>query len=369
MEGFDAGGAERRFLRMARGLDRQRFDLRVATLRLGGPLEQEMRASGVPLVAMERRSRFDVTPIARLRRYLSAERIEVVHAMHWLSNLMAVAAAVTLPRVAVVGSTVGMVYTASRGGRYRLALDHLFWPRLDRMTINTASLHDYLAERGFPVQRLVLIPNGVDVPDMERLTDARRDARARLGIAPDAPVVGIVARLTPVKDHGAFLRIARLVRDRLPAARFVVAGDGPERTALEALASELDLGASVLFTGHVSSSDLVLPAFDVAVLTSRHEGMPNALLEAGAYGVPQVATAVGGVPEVVLNERTGLLAPAGDTHGLAEHILTLLTNHALAERLGAAARERVISHFSTGAMVRQYEAVYSAVADVRARKR
>lgn len=362
MEGFDAGGAERRFVRMARNLDRHRFDLRVAALRMGGPLEGEMRDCAVPIVALERKGRLDVTPIVRLRHYLRAEGIEVVHGMHWLSNLTAVAAATTLPRVAVVGSTVGMVYTASRGGRYRLALDRLLWRRLDRMLVNTASLRDYLLERGFPKERLAIIPNGVDIPDRESVADARRQARAWLGIDADAPVAGIVARLTPVKDHTTFLRAARLVLDSVPNARFVVAGDGPERAALEALAAELHMGDSVLFTGYVRSSDLVLPAFDVSVLTSRHEGMPNALLEAGAWGVPQVATAVGGVPEVVLDGQTGLLVPVGDVRTLAEQMQALLTDRVRARNLGLSSREHVMAGFSTGAMVRQYEQVYSTVA-------
>lgn len=366
MEGFDAGGAERRFVRMARGLDRERFALSIATLRLGGPLEAEMRACGVPIVPLERRGRFDVTPVLRLRRYLRAERIQVVHAMHWLSNLTAALAATTLPRVAVVGSTVGMVYTTARGGRYRLALDRrLTWRRLDRMTVNAASLRDYLASCGFPAERLSLVLNGVDIPNSGRLPAARAEARARLGIAPDVPVAGIVARLSPVKDHGTFLRAAQLVRDRLPGARFVVAGDGPERAALESLAGELSLGDSVLFTGHVPSSDLVLPALDVAVLCSRHEGMPNALLEAGAWTMPLVATAVGGVPEVVLDGQTGLLVPVGDADALAARMLALVTDRALAERLGRAAREHVAATFSTETMIRRYEDIYTAVAAVR----
>ncbi|HLJ81526.1 MAG TPA: glycosyltransferase [Ktedonobacterales bacterium] len=366
MEGFDAGGAERRFVRMARGLDRERFALSVAALRLGGPLETEMRACGVPIVPLERRGRFDVQPVLRLRRYLRAERIQVVHAMHWLSNLTAALAAATLPHVAIVGSTVGMVYTASRGGRYRLALDRrLTWRRLDRMTVNSASLRDYLASCDFPAERLSLVLNGVDIPTAADLSAARAEARTHLGIAPGAPVAGIVARLSPVKDHGTFLRAARIVRGRLPGAHFVVAGDGPERAALETLAGELGLGDSVLFTGHIPSSDLVLPALDVAVLCSRHEGMPNALLEASAWAVPQVATAVGGVPEVVLNGQTGLLTPAGDAETLAARMLALLTDRALAERLGRAAREHIAATFSTNTMIRRYEAIYTAVAAAR----
>ncbi|MGH2516455.1 MAG: glycosyltransferase [Ktedonobacterales bacterium] len=368
MEGFDAGGAERRFLRMARGLDRERFHLSVAALRLGGPLEAEMRACGVPILPLERRGRFDLTPILRLRRSLRAERIQVVHAMHWLSNLTAALAAATLPHVAVVGSTVGMVYTASRGGRYRLALDRqLTWRRLDRMTINSASLRDYLASCGYPQSRLSVVLNGVDIPDASEFAAARTQARARLGIAPEAPVAGIVARLAPVKDHDTFLRAARIVRERLPGARFVVAGDGPERSRLETLGAELGLGEAVVFTGHVSSSDLVLPALDVAVLCSRHEGMPNALLEAGAWAIPLAATAVGGVPEIVLDGQTGLLAPAGDAAALAARMLALLTDRALAERLGRAAREHVTANFSTGAMLRHYEDMYTAAAAARSK--
>ncbi|HLZ25603.1 MAG TPA: glycosyltransferase [Ktedonobacterales bacterium] len=363
MEGFDAGGAERRFVRMAHGLDRERFTLSVAALRLGGPLEAEMRAGGVSILPLERRGRFDVRPILRLRRYLRTERVQVVHAMHWLSNLTAALAATTMPHVAVVGSTVGMVYTASRGGRYRLALDRaLSWRRLDRMTVNSASLHDYLAASGYPVERLALVLNGVDIPDAARLGSERMSARARLGIAPDAPVAGIVARLTPVKDQGVFLRAAQIVRDRLPQARFVVVGGGPERSMLETLAAELGLGDAVLFTGQIASSDLVLPAFDVAVLCSRHEGMPNALLEAGAWGVPQVAIAVGGVPEIVLDGQTGLLAQGRDVDALAARMHRLLSDPALARRFGEASRQHVATKFSTGAMIRHYEEIYTAVA-------
>ncbi|WIG60123.1 MAG: hypothetical protein OJF49_002871 [Ktedonobacterales bacterium] len=362
MEGFESGGAEHRFVRMARALDRDRFALSIGALRLGGPLQPAMEATGVPLVPFTRRSRFDLSPVLRLRSYLRAEHIDVVHAMHWLSNLTATLATTTLPHVAVIGSTVGMVYDASRGGRARLALDHQTWRRMDRMTVNSEALRTYLLGHGFPERKLSVVLNGVDLPDAARLPAARAEARARLSLAPETPLVGILARLTPVKDHPTFLRAAQIVHQRMPAARFALVGDGPERPALEALARDLGIAEAVIFTGHVASSDLVLPAFDVAVLSSRHEGMPNALLEAGAWGVPLVSTPVGGAPEIAIDGQTGLLAPVGDAPALADRILTLLSDPASAHRLGAAARDHIAARFSTATMMHNYESVYTEVA-------
>lgn len=366
MEGFEAGGAEQRFLTMARSLDPSRFAVRIGALRLGGPLEAVARAAGTEIVPFERGNRFDLSPALRLRRYLTAQGVAVVHAMHWLSNLTASLAAAGLPRVAVIGSTVGMVYDASNLARYRRWLDAtLTWRRLDRMTVNTQALHAYLLKQGFPAATLAVVLNGVALPELGTRDEARRASREALNIALDAPAVGIVARLAPVKDHRTFLRAAHIVRRQLPAARFVIAGDGPERAALEALAHELELGDAVIFTGHVASSQHVLPALDAAVLCSRHEGMPNAVLEAGAWELPVVATAVGGVPEVVRDGQTGLLVPAGDAEMLAARLLDVLNDPAHARQMGMSAREWVAERFSTQRMMCEYEDLYQQVATER----
>lgn len=367
MEGFAGGGAERRFVRMASALDRERFALSVGALAPGGPLADAMRATGSPILPFTRRGRFDLGPVARLRRYLRAERIDVVHAMHWLSGVFAVLAATGLSRVAVVGSTVNRVYDTSRAARARLALDRQLWRRLDRMTVNSTALRDYLLARGFPAQKLTTVFNGVELPDASRLTpETRLAARALLEIPPEAPLVGIVARLHPQKDHATFLRAAALVRQQVPGARFAVVGDGPERTALDALAADLGIADAVRFAGHLASGDLALPAFDAAVLCSRHEGMPNALLEAGAWGLPAVATPVPGVGDVLLEGRTGLLAPIGDAPALAERIVGLLRDPARARQMGAAARAHIAAHFTVERMVREYEQVYIAASRQRA---
>ncbi len=369
MEGLDRGGAERRFVRLARLLDRDRIQLVIGVLRPGGALEADIRSLDIEIVSFARRSRFDPSPIWRIARYVRRERIDVVHAMHWLSNLMAMLAAWQTPQLAVVGSTVGLVYDEARGGKHRLALDHLLWRRMDTMVVNTPTLRDYLLQRRFPEERLKVIANGVDIPDAARLSpESRATARARLGIPPDVPLIGTVARLEPVKHLQTLLQAAKLVCERLPDAHFAVVGNGSERAPLEALAAALGLGERVRFTGEVASSDLVLPAFDLFVLCSRNEGMPNALLEAGAWGLPLISTPVGGAVEIVMEGQTGLLTPIGDPPALAECICALLERPERAAQMGQAAREQVTQQFSASAMVQHYEAVYQLVAESRTRR-
>ncbi len=366
MEGLYLGGAERRFIRLARTLDRRRFQPVIGTLLAAGPLEAEVRGLGIPVESFARRGRFDPSPALRLARYLHAEHVEVVHAMHWLSNAMAAVAAWWLRDIAVIGSTVSTIYDESAGGRYRLLLDRRLWRRMDRMVVNATALRDYLIQRGLPAGRVTIIPNGVDVPaETSRTQASRAAARGLLGVAPDAPLVGIVARLDPVKDHQTFLRAAAIVRERFPSARFAVVGPGPERPALEALAASLHLSDAVIFSGAVPSSDCVLPAFDVFVLCSRFEGMSTALLEAGAWGLPLVATPVGGSAEIVHEGRTGYLVPVAGPQALADRICALLAHPVRARALGEAARLYVAEHFSARAMVTRYEGVYHSAALTR----
>ena len=363
------GGAERRFVRMARMLNQDQMKLVVGVLRPGGILEADLRASGIEIVSFTRHGRFDPSPVWRLARYLRREHIDVVHAMHWLSGLVAMLAAWPTPHLAVIGSTVNLFYDKARGGKYRLMLDHLLWGRMDYMVVNALALRDYLLQRRFPEARLMVIANGVDIPDTARFSPATREAaRAALGVPARVPLIGTVARLEPAKNLQMLLQAARIVCERFPEARFALVGNGSERASLEKLAATLGISEKVLFTGEVAHSDLVLPAFDMFVLCSRFEGMPNVLLEAGAWGLPLISTPVGGTVEIVLETKTGFLTPMGDAPALAERICTLLEQPDLAASFGRAARSHVMEHFSTGTMVQRYEAVYRLAAKARARR-
>ena len=147
---------------------------------------------------------------------------------------------------------------------------------------------------------------------------------------------------------------------RHPEARFIIAGDGPERAALEQLSIELGLAPTTLFLGNLRNIDLcvLLTGIDIFALASREEGMPNAVLEAMATALPVVATAVGGTPEIIEHDVSGLLVPPGDVGALAASIEALLENPAKAAAMATAARHRVAESFSIETMVRRTQDLY-----------
>jgi glycosyltransferase involved in cell wall biosynthesis len=218
-------------------------------------------------------------------------------------------------------------------------------------------LRGYMRASGLPRGRLGVIHNGID-PGPSPEAAGRAAARARLGLWSDAFIVGTVARLDPVKDLETLLRGFATARASHPDARLVVVGDGTERAALERIAASLGLGGSVLFLGERHDVREILPAFDVFVNTSVTEGVSITILEAMAAGLPVVATAVGGTPEVIVDGQQGILVPARSPEKIGQAILELARNPALRQRLGTAGRRRVQDRFTVDRMVAEYMEVY-----------
>lgn len=168
-----------------------------------------------------------------------------------------------------------------------------------------------------PPARIHCIPLGLDL-DRFRWCDGLRGAfRREIGVFPDAPLAGLIARLAPVKGVEVFLRAAAMTLKRLPQARFLVVGDGWPRQGLEAEAQRLGISDAVRFTGYRSDTDTIYASLDLAVLSSYNEGLPVSLIEALAAGCYVAATRVGGVPDLVKDERLGLLALPGDHEALS----------------------------------------------------
>jgi glycosyltransferase involved in cell wall biosynthesis len=204
-------------------------------------------------------------------------------------------------------------------------------------------------------QRVVTIHNGID---MNRQFPDRETARRALGLDPRRPAVGMVGRLSRQKAPEDFLRVAVLVARKVPATTFVVVGDGPLRSQLEQLAASQGIGASTRFLGFRDDVPLVLAALDVFLLTSLWEGFPLTILEAMATGKPVVATTVSGVPEVVEHGVTGFLTPPKRVEQLATHVVTLLRDSALAQKMGQAGRHRIEKCFTLDQMIAQLTDLY-----------
>jgi glycosyltransferase involved in cell wall biosynthesis len=252
--------------------------------------------------------------------------------------------------------------------------EHNLWPRYQAVTrlgnaltfrrnVGALAVSDGVAasmHRRFGGPRVTVLHHGIDLARSVHVTAARAAARATLGLPSAAPALGTVANFTPKKDHATLLEAVAAMAPAHPDLRVLLIGSGPLEQELRVRARTLNLERSVVFTGSRGDVADILPALDVFVLSSRYEGLPVSLLEAMASGVPPVATAVGGVPEVVTDGRDGLLVPAGQPAALATAIGRLLDDVDLRSRLGAAARERA-RDFDIARAVRFMEQWYEEI--------
>lgn len=351
-DGLGIGGAETQLLALARGLRTLGHTVRVANLSSAATLEPDFLRAGVPVHHLARRGRFDLLPVLHLAWLAFTFRPSVVQSFHWLANLYAATALRLLPgsvRPPLVGALRGHYYLG-RGGAQRARVDRLVAPWIDVMVANCQALLDHARAHGVRFNRTVAIYNGVAVPPAG--PRARFDGEVRFAV---------VGRLAAVKRQRDVLLAAREVAGAYPEARFWFLGDGPDRAALEELAADLDLATRVRFFGEVAEPGEYLEQSDALVLASDHEGLPNAILEAMARGLPIVGTRVGGIPEVVEEGRNGLLVPPRQPAALASALSLLAADRDRRVRMGLASYAIVRARFTNQAMVASYRDLYATV--------
>jgi len=210
-----------------------------------------------------------------------------------------------------------------------------------------------------PLEKITVVPLGFELEALLACESHRGELRRELGLAYENKLIGIVARLVPIKNHRLFLRAAKVVAEAMPQAGFLVVGDGELREELEAYARDLGLDGRVLFTGWRRDLPRLYADLDVVALTSINEGTPVSLIEAMAAGVPVVATGVGGVPDVVVDGETGHLVEAGDVKGMAEAIIELLRDPEKAREMGQEGREAVYPRFAVQTLMANVEGLYA----------
>jgi glycosyltransferase involved in cell wall biosynthesis len=317
------GGAERVALDLLSRLDRDRFEPSVcSTGREGGALAPAFEAAGIPVHHVRVPSRLGPVGLARLALHLRRERAQLLHAHMYPSNVTGTVAG----RLARVPAVVGHVHNVGEwhGAAGRLLDRRLVRARDCTLVCSRDALADYLAGVGRGRGDVRLFENAVDLAAHARGDEPREEVLRSLGVPPGDAVLGMVAAFRPQKDHALLLRAFRRVVAARHATTLVLPGDGETRDAAETLASELGIGDRVRFPGSRDDVPRILRALDLFVLASHHEGLPLAVIEALAAGVPVVATAVGGVPSLLEDGRAGLLVPRGDEDALAGALLRLL---------------------------------------------
>lgn len=292
----------------------------------------------------------------RLQTTLRSLQPDVVHSRNW-GGVDAILAAGLFRVAPVVHGEHGFDMGDPNGrSPRRLRLRRVAARLVREFTAVSADIARWLVEDvqvGRPVTTIV---NGVDTKRCRPASD-RAELRRRLGLPESAPLVVVVGRLDPIKDHATLFRAFERFRERASDAELLVVGDGSERAALEAAA-----GPGVRFLGSRADVPDLLAAADVFALTSRNEGTSNTILEALATGLPVVATAVGGTPALIDDGVHGTLVPVGDAEAIAAALLRYLTEPDVARTHGAAARAHAVADFSVERMVAAYETVYRRVA-------
>ena len=343
------GGAETLLVNLVRRLDRRRFAPEIVCLKEPGPLG-EMLAAEMPVHSDLLACKYDLRILPRLMKLMRHPQADAVVTVGAGDKMFWGRIAAHLAGVPVVASALHSTGWPDGVGR----LNRLLTGWTDAF-IGVADAHaEHLVQNErFPAEKVNTIYNGVDC---DRFAPQDASAiRRELGIAADAPVVGILAALRPEKNHELFLAGAKEIRAAIPAAQFIVVGDGPKRQELEQLAADLGIADAVRFVGSRSDVPALLAACDVVALTSHNEASPVSILEALACGVPVVASNVGSVRETVVDGETGRLFPAGDLAAFVTSTVGLLNSPADRERMGAEGRRRVEARRSLDAMVRGYE--------------
>lgn len=370
------GGPDKTILNSAAQHDRKKVHVLVTYLRR--PDDAEFRIPdmaavlGINFVDLPDRKGIDIECLRQLHGLLRKHRLSILHAHDdktllygWLLKL--------------VNPGLRIMYTChSHAVRMRKEFDNqkeylgfrlrqrlqIFLMRRYQHPVITVSrdTKNRLVANGMADSSVIVIHNGIDL--RKWMGQGEPVLKRELDIPEGGYLVGTVARITKEKDLTTFYRVARLVREKYPNAMFVIVGDGygDELEKARREVNVLALDGFIRFTGHRTDLIDVYSSFDLFLMTSKSEGLPNTLLEAMALMVPSVATAVGGVPELVEHGRSGFLAEAGDAEGLAEIVIRLLQNPDIRREIGKEGRKRIETRFSFETRVKRIEEYYAWIA-------
>jgi glycosyltransferase involved in cell wall biosynthesis len=354
--GLGVGGTEVQLMEIAERLDPERFAVTVVALKGEGAIAGEMRKRGIKVVALNGTGKMDARVFFRFFSLVRAEQPDIIHSFLPLANCVGMIVGRMLRISVLIASYRGVEQQRSR-----------FWAWVDWLVVRLAQATTCCSDAvrksviegfGGDTSKYITIYNGIDVERFRRVsTITKSDLGLREGIA----TIGTVCRLDePTKGLAVLLEgIAQLNQiPDIPPFQLLLVGDGSSANDLRRLSEELALNEIVVFAGLRCDVEQILPLLDLFVLPSLSEGFGIALVEAMAAGCPVVATAVGGIPEVVQTGRTGVLVPAGDSKALTEALADLLKDRSKARVFGRDGQRWVGTQFAVSTMVQHHENLY-----------
>lgn len=326
--------------------------------------KEGVRFVSVPSLGRELHPLKDLSTFWSLVRIIRRERPDVVHTHKSKAGTLGRLAASLCCVPVIVHTFHGHVlhgyFSEAKSKAFRL-IERAMARLSDRIIAVSPKVKEDLIRHGVAADgKIDVVYLGLDLARFERSTRGAGGLRAELKVPDGAPLIGIVARLVPIKNLGLFLEAAKLTLAKRPDARFVIAGDGELREALEGSARSLGIGDKVSFLGFRADLERIYPDLDVLCLTSDNEGSPVSLIEGLAAGCAVVSTDVGGVTDVLQDGRCGVLVPAGDAAALADGVLDLLADPAKRAALAEAGRASA-RRFSIERLVADLDRLYKSL--------
>ncbi len=347
------GGMEKVIVDIISRLDQEAFESRVYCVSRKGALSKYLEQRGINTVLV-RGASFPFHLPFILAGMFKKDGIDIVHSYSGVYRDAALAGFIAKTAV-VMHTDQGKFYPDSLKTRLNHRVFSMF---RDKVTAVSEELRDFLIkEVGIPSKKVVRIYNGVDVKDHDISVD-QAAKKKELGLSSDARVIGIVARLVPVKDHATLFRAFKKIREKTDNVKLLVVGDGQLRDVLKRLAEELGQAGDIIFAGNRSDVRELLYVMDIVCLSSLSEGLSLTLAEAMASKRAVVATGVGGNNELIESGKNGILVPPSDSDAMAEAIESLLGDNNKRASMGRMARIRIEEGFDINNIVDEYENLY-----------
>jgi len=353
---FQTGGAEKMLVNFLGAVNKEKFKHTVLCLTRRGELADDLRQVDVEVQVFRVRIRTLPRDLRRLAGWFRDHRADVVHSHMFYASLWA--------RTAALWAGVPVLITTEHSQEHwkkwwQVRADRFLSGKTFHHIAVSQDVRNIRLERdGVAPGQITMIPNGVPIPEVTGDPEVRQKVRAKFGLPLDVPVVGTVGRMIDVKGYPFMLQALALARKSYPSLHWLQVGDGPDRKKIIALAEEMGLSEAVTFAGKRSDVSSLLEAMDIWAMSSTHEGLPVALLEAMAAGRTIVATNVGGIPDVVDHEVSAILVAPQDARELAAGLVRVLDDHSLAQKLAAGARVKVEMEYGIEAVARRIEGIY-----------
>lgn len=357
---YGFGGLENMVTNLVNHLDPEHFEPSIISFAPLKPLNNRVDLNHVRVLSLNKKGGNNPLLIYKISKLLKNIGAHIVQTHNWGTALEGILAAKLARVPAIIHAERGTI----EGKKRNIILQRFLWG-LANQVLSVSEAHRKKVTRivGFPHSQIKAIVNGVDTERFSPKPDIKNEVREKLGLKKDSICIGTVGSLRPVKNQMLLINACKTILPRFEQVEILIVGEGSLRSQLMQKVHTLGFSKKIHFLGTQNNIPEILNGLDIFVLPSLNEGMPNAVLEAMACGIPVIASAVGGVPEVINDNENGITIPPENEDQLTTKLITLIENQEKRRVFGTQARKTVQERFSLVQMVSKYETLYQSLAD------